>query len=149
MITYSLAEAKDLEIIKETLQSVHLPFADVDESEIEFIAAKSKSEIIGCIGLEKYGTDGLLRSFAVKESFQNKGMGQELYRQLLTFACNEKVTTLHLLTTTASAYFSRMGFADANRNEAPETIRQSKEFSSLCPASSVYMKLEGFCRNDF
>ncbi|HEX3008836.1 MAG TPA: arsenic resistance N-acetyltransferase ArsN2 [Bacteroidales bacterium] len=146
MITYSLAEAKDLEIIIELLQSVHLPFGDVHDSEIEFIVAKNDSEIIGCIGLEKYGRHGLLRSFVVKESFQNKGIGQGLYRQLLAFAGKEKVTTLHLLTTTASSYFSRMGFVEAKRNEAPELIGQTKEFSSLCPASSVYMTLEGLLK---
>jgi len=46
---------------------------------------------------------------------------------------------LHLLTTTAAAFFRSAGYQDADRGDAPPSIRASREFSSLCPASASYM----------
>jgi amino-acid N-acetyltransferase len=44
-----------------------------------------------------------------------------------------------LLTTTAEDFFRALGYARIARELAPEAIRTTREFSSLCPASSVVM----------
>ena len=142
MITYSLAEAEDIEAIVRLLKTNDLPFSDIRESEIEFIVAKNDNQVVGCIGLEMHGYEGLLRSFAVDSNFRNKGIGREMYNRLLRFAFLNDINTLHLLTTTAKDYFSKTGFFVASRSKAPESISKSKEFAGLCPASSVYMVLE-------
>jgi len=142
MITYSIAEVKDVEAITRLLKINDLPFLDIQESAIEFIVAKNDSELIGCVGLEKHGTEGLLRSFAVENDFRNKGIGKEMYNRLLGYATQNHIKTLHLLTNTAKDYFSKTGFIIANRSKAPELISKTREFASLCPASSVYMVLE-------
>lgn len=142
MITYTLSEVKDLEGIERLLNKNNLPFSDIREGEIDFIVAKNDHEIIGCIGLEKYETEGLLRSFAVENNFRNKGLGRELYHRLLHYASQNNIKTLHLLTTTAKDYFLRTGFGIASRSNAPEAISKTKEFAGLCPSTSVYMTLE-------
>jgi amino-acid N-acetyltransferase len=141
MINYSLAQDNDLEAITSLLKINNLPYSDIQESPVEFIVAKSSNEIIGCIGVEIYKTDGLLRSFTVENNFRNKGIGKELYHRLLSYSAQSNVKTLHLLTNTAEEYFSAQGFIVANRSKAPELIKNSKEFASLCPASSFYMVL--------
>jgi len=146
MITYSIAEVKDVEAITRLLKINDLPFSDIQESAIEFIVAKNDSELIGCIGLEKHGTEGLLRSFAVENDFRNKGIGKEMYNQLLRLAAKENIKTLHLLTNTAKDYFSKAGFRLANRSDAPEEINKSREFAGLCPVYSTYMVLDAISK---
>ena len=142
MINYSSAQEKDQEKITRLLKINNLPYSDLQESGVEFIVAKDGDTVIGCIGLEKYGHEGLLRSFAVEPDLQNKGIGKELYTQLLRRAANSNLKTLHLLTDTAKDYFARTGFRQTDRSKAPETISNSREFTSLCPSSSTYMVLD-------
>ncbi len=142
MINISIAQVGDIEAINALLQENNLPFSDTRESKIDFLIARNSGELVGCIGMETFGADGLLRSFAVKESFRNQALGKELYLHLLKYATDTNVETLHLLTNTAKDYFLRKAFVVADRKSAPGSVQQSREFSSLCPASSTYMVLE-------
>jgi len=142
MITYKFAEREELEHIIHLLKINDLPFSDIHQGAIEFIVAKNDKTTVGCIGLEKHGTDGLLRSFAVENDFRNKEIGKEMYNRLLSYATQKNIKTLHLLTNSAKDYFNKNGFMVASRSEAPELISKSQEFTSLCPASSVYMVLD-------
>jgi amino-acid N-acetyltransferase len=139
MITYTLSNKNDTDAIVHLLQMNDLPFSDLNHSQIDFIIAKNDDQIVGCIGIEKYGTEGLLRSFAVDSAFRKKGFGRELYKRLMEYAVQSEIQTLHLLTTTAREYFLKSGFGVQHRSNAPEAIRNSTEFKSLCPSTSVYM----------
>jgi amino-acid N-acetyltransferase len=142
MITYSFSEKSDLESIIALLKKTNLPYSDIRESPVNFIVVKEGSKIIGCIGIEMYDTEGLLRSFVVDEDIRKKGYGKELYNRLLVFGIQKGVKNLHLLTNTAKDYFLKAGFTVQNRIDAPETIKNSAEFKSICPASSTYMVLK-------
>jgi amino-acid N-acetyltransferase len=142
MIRYNLASETDILAISQLLEVNNLPHTDLKESPITFYVARDDLKIVGCIGLEKYGNTGLLRSFAVAHDSQNRGIGKELYKNLVEFAKSNKITSLHLLTTTARDYFSRVGYRLADRNQAPAAIAGSAEFAGLCPASSTYMVLD-------
>lgn len=142
MINYALAQEIDLDAISELLRVNCLPYSDIKENRIDFIVARNESSIIGCIGLEKYGNEGLLRSFAVDPSLQKKGIGKDIFKQLMEYASTNQIKTLHLLTNTAEDFFSRNGFRIANRKDAPLTISNSSEFARLCPISSTYMVLD-------
>jgi amino-acid N-acetyltransferase len=141
MITYRKSQKAEIDSIKSLLQVNNLPFSDLTESPIDFIVAEKDNKIIGCIGLEIHGSEGFLRSFSVEKEYQNMGIGKELYRMLLEYACQYQIKNLHLLTNTAKEYFERIGFIAENRDKAPENIRLSKEFTTLCPLSSTYMAL--------
>lgn len=136
--SYSLAGPAGLPDIKTLLLKSELPIDDVDEK-ISFIAAHAKGSLVGCIGLERHGKHGLLRSFAVENSHRSTGIGNELLSRLLDFCRQSGIEQLHLLTTTADQYFLKKGFLMSDREKAPASIKSTAEFSSLCPASSVYM----------
>jgi amino-acid N-acetyltransferase len=142
MISYKLASEADLKAIYQLLMINNLPYSDIMDSHITFLVARDDVKIVGCIGLERYGNAGLLRSFAVHPHLQNQGIGKELYKSLVYFANRNNITTLHLLTNTASEYFRKIGFRQSNRDEAPEEIAGSTEFAGLCPVSSTYMILD-------
>jgi amino-acid N-acetyltransferase len=142
MISYNMASATDWEAIRSLLETNNLPFSDLSESPISFFVARDDEKIVGCIGLEIYENTGLLRSFAVTTELQNMGIGKELYKNLLEYAGRTQIESLHLLTTTAREYFSRIGYRQADRNRAPAKIAGSAEFAGLCPVSSTYMVLD-------
>lgn len=142
MTKYSLALETDMEAIHGLLKVNNLPHSDIQESPITFMVARDGKKVAGCIGLEMYGKAGLLRSFAVSPNLQNKGFGKALYNNLLEFARQNQMNSLHILTNTAKDYFSKIGYCIANRNDAPAEIANSAEFAGLCPASSTYMVLD-------
>ncbi|MBL7743512.1 MAG: GNAT family N-acetyltransferase [Chitinophagaceae bacterium] len=139
-ITYRKAELQDLPRIKELLLKSYLPASDLGESAIDFIIAETgDNNVAGCIGVERYCVDGLLRSFAVDKLLRSKHIGSRLLNDLLSNSREKNIQQLHLLTTTAEKYFERAGFIAVARSEAPHSIRSTTEFSSLCPSSSAYI----------
>ncbi len=139
MVTYSFYNNDNLDDISNLLKSSNLPHADIRESEVRFIVARNNDAIIGCIGIEMYNTEGLLRSFAVSNALQNQGIGKELFNRLSEYCTQNGVKTLHLLTNTAKDYFLKKGFTVNSRTNAPYEIINTAEFESLCPSSSTYM----------
>ncbi|HXI21293.1 MAG TPA: hypothetical protein VNH46_09420, partial [Gemmatimonadales bacterium] len=49
------------------------------------------------------------------------------------------IVDLYLLTSTAEPFFGRRGYRVADRGAAPEAIRRTAEFASLCPSSCAFM----------
>ncbi|MBS1653339.1 MAG: GNAT family N-acetyltransferase [Bacteroidetes bacterium] len=139
-ISYRQAIESDLDKIVELLEKLSLPTTDLKASAVDFIIAESETgELAGCIGLEQYGAEGLLRSLAVEPGYRNLGIANELLTRLYALSKEKGVTKLHLLTTTADSYFKARRFTVSERAGAPGSILSTAEFSSLCPSSSVYM----------
>jgi N-acetylglutamate synthase-like GNAT family acetyltransferase len=99
----------------------------------------TESHIRGCVGLELYGKDALLRSLSVNPKYQGKSIGTQLLRSIITQAKENKIKNLFLLTTTAEFYFKRHQFTRVNRVDVPTDIKESVEFRSACPSSAICM----------
>lgn len=132
----------DLKSVLQLLKANDLPSEDLVESKVAFLTKEKNGELIGCIGIETYGMDGLLRSLAVDDAHKGRGVGKELLDELCETSRQKGIQRLHLLTTTADAYFIRYGFAVTERSTAPTAILGTTEFSEICPSSSVYMVKE-------
>ena len=143
-IQFKQAPKNDRAKLISLLEENSLPVDDIDLGTQTFIVAVSNGRIVGCIGIEIYQEHALLRSLAVHKYYRNQGIAHDLINRLLEFARKSKVQHLHLLTTTARDYFLKQGFLEDKRENAPLSIQSTKEFSFLCPSSSVYMKLSDF-----
>ena len=121
------------------LKKNQLPTEDVSERTKLFVL-EDEQTISGTIAIEYSGAEGLLRSLSVDENKRSKGYGKTLVDFIENFASGEGVKNIYLLTTTAESFFSRNGYITIDRNTVPEFIRQSTEFSSVCPSSAVVMK---------
>ena len=140
-ITYRMANKTELPVIAALLTKNKLPASDISDIPVDFIiAADENNKVIGSIAVERFATEGLLRSFAVDESYRNQKIGNHLFDRLITYCLQSGISNLHLLTTTAKNYFAARGFAVLQREEAPASIQATTEFSFLCPSSSTYMK---------
>lgn len=96
----------------------------------------------GVVGVELHGADALLRSLAVAPAARGRGCGGALVKRAERHASEQGARRIYLLTTTAADFFAQLGYKRMDRDEAPESIRATSEFSTLCPVSSVLMLKE-------
>lgn len=122
------------------LDAAGLPRADIDEAMLaNFVAVRRNGRVAGIAGLEPHGRDGLLRSLVVRDPHRRTGLGRVLVDEVERRAAAHGVRTLYLLTSTAADYFRGLGYCDCPRVEAPVAIRETGEFSTLCPEDASFM----------
>jgi amino-acid N-acetyltransferase len=132
--------------LRRLLEASGLPVDDVGRAGQEFLVARSGGELVGCAGAELYGGAALLRSLAVVASRQGAGIGDLLVRAIVEHAPNRGAQDLFALTTTIEPLLARRGFTRIERAEVPAAVRQSAEFSTVCPGSAACMRLSGDLR---
>lgn len=131
---------QDLAAVRQLLIASGLPDDAVEENFADFIVAAEGDNIAGVIGMERYGSAGLLRSAAVSPEARSTGLGGQLVKKILERASVQGIRDVYLLTTTAEEYFPRFGFTRAARTEVPESVKASREFQGACPDTAVLMK---------
>ncbi len=122
------------------LMQAGLPAADITQDGLrDFIVALDAGEVIGAVGLERYGDHGLLRSLVAAPDWRGHGLGAALVDAIEARARALGVRSLSLLTETATPFFAARGYAAIKRSLAPASVQASTEFTTLCPASSTCM----------
>jgi amino-acid N-acetyltransferase len=134
------AGESDYPAVAELLQAAGLPLAGVPRSLTGFYVAEERGRVLGAVGLELHGGDGLLRSAVVAPAARGTGIGLTLVDRILTDARRRGLGAVYLLTTTAEGYFPRFGFSRVAREEVPDPVQASVEFREACPASAVVMR---------
>ncbi len=141
-MTIEPAASTELSLLQEFLTAHALPAEDLEARHLEeFLVCREGDQLVGCVALEPYPPDGLLRSLAVREDQRGRGLARRLVDQLVERARQRGFTTLYLLTTTAEALFLHLGWLPTDRAEVPDAVRQSSEFAALCPASAACLRL--------
>lgn len=134
------AQASDWSFATAWLAAAGLPTADLKAAHMQdFLLATAAGQPVGMIGLECYANCGLLRSLVVDEMKRGAGLGARLVAELEALAYRRGLRGLWLLTIDADPFFARHGYTVRQRDEAPQDIRDSAEFSSLCPGDAVLM----------
>ena len=108
MLIVEAAGQKRSELIQ-LLESQKLPFEDLPTGLNNFYAAVEDDQVVGLIGMEPYGSYGLLRSMVVHPEFRNRQIAENLVRQIEEKAASAGIVSMFLLTETAENYFSRNG----------------------------------------
>jgi amino-acid N-acetyltransferase len=133
--------AADFDAAVALLAGAGLPTADLSAESLDrFLVASIGDSVAGLIGLEHYGEVGLLRSLVVAPALRGAGLGRVLVAALESQAASQGATELWLLTIDADAWFRELGFETRQRDQAPEAITQTDEFTSLCPGDAVLMR---------
>ena len=128
------ARAADFDAIVALLGATGLPVEDLDAAMLDaFVVATEREVCVGVVGLEIHGSDALLRSLAVERRHRPRGLGARLVHAVETEARARGAAALYLLTTSATAFFERTGYAAHDRAAVPPAIAATTEFSSLCP----------------
>lgn len=120
------------------LDMLHLPTQDLSET-TRLYALIKEDKPVATAGLELLGAEALLRSVGVQPIQQSRGIGQELVTRMEAEAKALGIAKLHLLTTSASRFFEKLHYQVIDRNSCPGLIKNSSQFSSVCPSSAVVM----------
>jgi len=140
-VTIRPGTAADLAIVQTWLVNAGLPIADLTPDHMnDFLVAVVDAGPAGIIGLEQFDEVGLLRSLVIDPAARRGGIGRQLVAALEAHALARGVAELWLLTIDAEAYFQKLGYEIMERDRAPEVIRVTREFSSLCPGDAIVMK---------
>ena len=131
----------DLPAVLDLLRTALLP-TDVEPHFASFVVAEHQGLVVGTVGLE-HVADGraLLRSLVVDRDSRRAGLGTSLANAAIEKARAGSVSELFLLTTDAAAFFERLGFESVAHAEAPPAVRETREFSELCPSTARLMRL--------
>ena len=136
-IQFRFASISDKHAVEQLLTALDLPHNDIDQHLAHFILAESNKKLIGVIGVDAYGSIGLLRSLGVGEKNQKSGLGTALTSRMLAYARTLGIKKLYLLTLTAEHFFSNKNFTKIERSKVPDVIKSTTEFSSLCPGTAI------------
>jgi amino-acid N-acetyltransferase len=122
------------------LQSEKLPADDLPGALDSFFVALDNNHVVGAIGLEKYNNCGLLRSLVVNKDYRNEKIAGKLVGQLEEKAKTLGIDCIYLLTETAPDYFAKKGYERISRDEVPAPLKESSEFSHVCPQTAIVMQ---------
>jgi amino-acid N-acetyltransferase len=139
-ITKATAQSRNK--ITDLLQSQQLPSADLPSVLTNFYTVVDNGNVVGLIGMERYNSYGLLRSMVVHPDYRNKQIASTLVKMLEEEATSSGITAMYLLTETADKYFSNRGYITITRDEVPDDVKGSSEFSQTCPVSAIVMRKE-------
>lgn len=152
------ASAADLPAILALLKAAGLPTEGVAEHVDGFLVARRRlpgplaaaadgSEttpvftVVGCAGVERYGSQALLRSVVVTAPLRGAGVGRRLVEAALARARSAGADEVYLLTATAEGYFRRFGFQRVDRQAVAGPVTGSLEFATVCPDTAAVMRL--------
>lgn len=112
-----------------------LPVDDLtDEGQVFFV---SEAGVFG--GFALLGSHALLRSIVAPPSVRGTGEGRRMVEVLCREAAEQGASAAWLLTTGASDFFASCGFDRTSRDDAPNAVRTTKQFSGVCPGSALLM----------
>ena len=128
-ITYGKAVMADAVVIKALIDSsankddvLQRTLGEIYENIRDYIVARDKGAIIGCIGLHSMWEDAAeLRSLIVKDGYQRRGIGTKLMEIALEEA---KALGLRQLVafTYSPLFFEKQGFGKVERKDLPPII---------------------------
>ncbi len=139
-LTLQQADRETIGYVESLLERNGLPASDAADKPACFYVASVGDERVGVGGIEVHDTDGLLRSVVIEQSARGNGFGTALCGALERTAREDGVETLYLLTTTAAEFFAARDYITVERAAVPEPIRQTTQFTELCPATATCMQ---------
>jgi amino-acid N-acetyltransferase len=134
-----LAAMPDLPAICALLERCGLPTSDLGSARPQFVVIRERDQLTAAGALQRFGSAALLRSVVVAAERRGCGLGGAIVTEIERAARAAHISQLILLTQTAAEFFSQRGYRVIERSSAPEDMRASEEFRSLCPSSAICM----------
>lgn len=133
---------RELNLLRDFLRMNQLPADDLKITDSLYLTYyNSEDVLVGSGGLEFYGDKTLLRSLAVSQAMRSQSLGKQIVEDLIEQVKASGKKEIYLLTTTAYFFFLKFGFTEIRRDEVPEEVKASTEFSHVCPSTAHVMRL--------
>jgi amino-acid N-acetyltransferase len=140
MISIERALTTDRAAIEGLLEANGLPLDGLELALSTAVVARDGTDLVGCAGVEPYGSAGLLRSVCVAPSRRGERLGRRLVDAAESLASSRGMTELYLLTETANDWFPLLGYSPATRADVPAAVTASPEFTGACPESATVLR---------
>ena len=137
-VTIEPARPQDLPDVQALLAEADLP-GDVEAHLRDSLVARHEGRVVGCVGMEVYGSDALFRSLAVTPAYRGLGLARRLSAALVERARRKGIERAYLLTRTIAPLAEAWGFRRLDRAHVPQGIQRTSEFRGACCASAVAM----------
>jgi amino-acid N-acetyltransferase len=134
--------AADVVRLESLLLQNQLPSQDCVAQAEHFFGLYQEQKLVAAGGLEPAGQFALLRSVVVLSACRAQGLGAMMTEFLIHKAVTQNYESLYLLTESAETYFLKFGFTLVARDQVPDEIAATQQFSSLCPDSAHCMVLK-------
>ena len=131
---------EDVQAIEALLAESGLPTDDLSQQDLSLFRIEGTGNSLSAVGgLERFHNTALLRSVATAAAMQGQGIASRIVGELENIAVDEGIENLYLLTESAQRYFESKGYKVVERADVPGSIRESRQFSTLCPDSATVM----------
>ena len=140
VVAVRAAAPADLPAVRTLLSDAALPLDGADRAFEQGVVAVAGGVVVGAAAIERYGSDGLLRSVVVDPGLRRTGVGRALVTAAEALAGGLGIRDLYLLTETAVEWFPGLGYAVLDRASAPDGIAGSWEFRFACAERGVLMR---------
>lgn len=123
------AEEKDLLRIQRLVAKAGLREKGIEQHVDRFIVVANKDDqLIGTVGVEKYGTDGLLRSLVLDSVMWNEYLSLQFLEVVLQHTKEQQIDTVYLCTKGTNMLFHYLGFQKTNVENVPDHVKKSPHF---------------------
>lgn len=90
--------------------------------------------------MEIYGDAAILRSFLTTSCHHGQGLCGNMLEEVAACARREGVKTLYLFSDDESDIFSQHGFMPCQEQTAPDVLRASEQFTTMCKSGDFMMR---------
>lgn len=129
-----------IEEIRPLLQRCGLSADDLVPDRAEVLAARRCEAVEGCIALEFFGSQVLIRSLAVDDARRGTGIGRVLVQSALRRAISSGASEAFAVTTGAPGYLARFGFEAIDRAGLVGDILESSQLQGACPGDAIVLR---------
>ena len=138
------ARRGDMQRVRELLTRVEMPVEEGgDAAAPSFFVLTNESGLIGCVALEVFGDDAILRSLTVDTDHRGGGYGWMLADMAMSQARYRGVRRVYLLTESASDFFAaKFGFRVVDRSTVSAQVGASTTFQHSTDGRYVSMRLD-------
>jgi N-acetylglutamate synthase-like GNAT family acetyltransferase len=123
------ASEKDLLPIQRLLAKAGLQEGAMEDHLKDFLVVENENhQVIGTVGVECFGKEGLLRSLVIDAPNWTSYRSLEFLQVALAHAKEKGVETVYLCAKQASELFAILGFKQMDQDQLPESIKTSSHF---------------------
>ena len=123
------ATVEDVTDVWDIVQQSGLEVDGLPEIESFLIAETESKELFGVIGLETFGTAGLLRALVLNSSQSTSERLLRFFDQVIRYAKKNKLDELYLTSSEESFFFQVFGFSTINVRDLPDHMKNNGVFT--------------------
>lgn len=123
------ATVEDVTDVWDIVQQSGLEVDGLPEIESFLIAETESKELFGVIGLETFGTAGLLRALVLNSSQSTSERLLRFFDQVIRYAKKNKLDELYLTSSEESFFFQVFGFSTINAIDLPDHMKNNGVFT--------------------